>query len=204
MDELQLSASELAAAGVSWNSLAVSFRPGFDFQQPLMSHVRDFLLVSNRDRAQVGQEAIISGDLISGNERAPLPAEYAQHQQHLEQLRTDGFFKIDTSWGLSELVGDSVRDEVSLRLGDDDFSQIRRVKVGRGDWLNSDDDIDGLDDLKRSLVPRIEAIAKSYLGDDTDFNGGYVALRLPARDMSWQEYLSGLWHHDSCGNRVKV
>eukprot|EP00966_Prymnesium_polylepis_P320557 7376936-Prymnesium_polylepis.1 len=47
------------------------------------------------------------------------------------------------------------------------------------------------------------AIAKSYLGEDADWNGGYVALRLPARMMEADEYKSGYWHHDRCGQRVK-
>ena len=199
-----IDATRAAAAGVSWNSVAVSFKPGFDFNAPLMGDIEELLSSSDRWLQHEGSETIINADLKAGNERPPLPPEHTGDQRFLDQLRTDGFFKIDTSWALHEVIPGQVKEQVARRLGGDDYSRIRKHKVGRGDWMEPDEPIPGLEGLTGRLLPRISAIARSYLGEDSDYNGGYVALRLPARDMDSGEYFSGLWHHDGCGNRVKV
>ena len=202
--ENPIDVSRAAAAGVSWNSVAISFKPGFDFDSPLMGEIKGLLSSSDRWVQHEGAQAIISADLKASNERPPLPPEHANDQRFLDQLRTDGFFKIDTSWALSDVVADHTTEQVSRRLGGDDYSEIRHHRVGRGDWLEADEPIPGLQELTARLLPRITVISRSYLGEDSDYNGGYVALRLPARNMDSQEYFSGLWHHDGCGNRIKV
>eukprot|EP00966_Prymnesium_polylepis_P293856 6786636-Prymnesium_polylepis.2 len=202
--EHPIQAARLAEAGVNWNSVAMSFKPGFDYSQPLMGDIKAGLLKSSRRGLQNNAiDAILAGDHYSATERPPLPAEHAHNQPFLDKLRTDGFFKIDQSWGLRSKISDDAREEVKWRLGNDDFGSIRKHTVGRGDWNGDDGPIPGIDELKDHIVPTISAIARSYLGEDSDYNNGYVALRLPARQMWQDEYISGLWHHDGCSNRIK-
>jgi len=201
--ENPIDTKELSAAGVTWNSLAVAFKPGFDYGQPIMGEVRRMLLSDDRETQNLGMEAVLSSDHVGAKERPPLPAAHAPHQKQLDALRTDGYFKIDSSWGLAQRLPKPTRDVIHARLGGGDFSRIRKQQIGRGDWTDPDEPIPGLDDLTSHLVPTIRAIATSYLGEDTDYNGGYVALRLPANHMDWGKYISGLWHHDGCSNRVK-
>ena len=50
------------------------------------------------------------------------------------------------------------------------------------------------------------ALARSYMGNDTTFNGVQI-LRHPAHNIVLSDgrsyFASGPWHHDRCGRRVK-
>ena len=47
-NDIRIDPSQAAIAGVSWNAVAISFSPGFDFAQPLMSKIIELLGSSGR------------------------------------------------------------------------------------------------------------------------------------------------------------
>ena len=46
-------------------------------------------------------------------------------------------------------------------------------------------------------------IVRTYLGNDT-MQGHSIILSLAGRDLNVSEYISGQWHHDRCGRRLKA
>ncbi len=53
--------------------------------------------------------------------------------------------------------------------------------------------------LEETIFPWVH----DYLGDDYEFSG-YNVIKLTKHLKSKDQYVSGNWHHDRCGKRVKV
>lgn len=194
-------------AGMSWNSIAVAFIPSFDFKHPpsIFSKLKTMLQSPRRKRQHIALDAIIQGDLESSRPKPQLPRDNTYLDPLLRQLRQRGFFKIDSSWGLTGPLAKEAAIAVSATL-ETPSSDIRKYVVGRSPdkgQLSRDRIASGVEDLAKHVMPKLKSIATSYLGQDTDYDGGYVALHLPSHSLSHHEYVSGLWHHDRCGNRLK-
>ena len=82
------------------------------------------------------------------------------------------------------------------------FARIVVSPYAAGRHTQGESRIAGMAPLLDHLMPTLRAIARAYLGPDAAF-GGYTVLRLFGRDLSEHEYLSGNWHHDRCGRRLK-
>lgn len=114
-------------------------------------------------------------------------------------LAAHGHAPIDASWGFSALLR---RNGLARRL-------IRRLgvnKVGDGDGpiasiRTSENDTDLLN-LTRAVLDRVSPLADAYFGMPASF-GIPTLLLLPGRNRSSSEYVSGLFHHDRCGRRLK-
>jgi hypothetical protein len=45
------------------------------------------------------------------------------------------------------------------------------------------------------------ALANAYFNDTV--YSGYTVLRIASHDIPFKDYISGMWHHDRCGRRIK-
>jgi hypothetical protein len=61
--------------------------------------------------------------------------------------------------------------------------------------------VPGLDALEKRAVPRMLALANAYFNDTV--YSGYTVLRIASHDIPFKDYISGMWHHDRCGRRIK-
>ena len=111
----------------------------------------------------------------------------------LRSLRRHGCLSVPT-WGL---------DLSSLRTEAEKALETRGHKFSSGAFHRAEvpslPSIEPL--LKDAAVARI---VQSYLGGGAVRYDGLTILRLASRPLMATEYISGLWHHDRCGRRLKL
>lgn len=121
---------------------------------------------------------------------APLQAAIPTHRLARE-LSARGYAHVE-DWGLDV---DALQRAV-------DASGI----TARGGWMGGRQVRSHLGPLPinfTALRDTLFAAARDYLGDDAELSG-YSVLRLGGRLDSADEYVSGKWHHDRCGRRLKA
>ena len=124
----------------------------------------------------------------------------------LQNLDCDGYAKVDR-WGLPPSLVDELAKEVNEKL---DLIVARR-RAGRSQlstavistsWAK----LATLEADKGRLFLHNSSLLRTavgYLGLDAELTG-YSALRLSNSLKSNSQYLSGKWHHDRCGARLKA
>lgn len=114
----------------------------------------------------------------------------------LRQLFSDGVARIDASWGFGDI----------LRRGDLAGLLRRRLDALGGDNIFNMKAEEGeqapMRHIAAAVLARLQPMASSYLGAEAAY-GGCKLLLLPGRNLTIKEYISGLWHHDRCGRRLK-
>jgi hypothetical protein len=104
----------------------------------------------------------------------------------------DGFVRFD-NYGLDidHLVAESMA--ALKKAGNQPDNAITTGKMEKG----------GLQSISPILQSKeILELASAYLGDDVRI-AGYKVVRLGSK-VTTKEYISGIWHHDSCGSRIKL
>ena len=114
----------------------------------------------------------------------------------LRQLFWHGVARIDASWGFGDILrrGD-LAGLLRRRLDALGDQSIYNMKAEDGEQMP-------MRNLTAAVMARLRPVASSYLGADAAY-GGCKLLLLPGRNLTSREYISGLWHHDRCGRRLK-
>jgi hypothetical protein len=111
----------------------------------------------------------------------------------MRQLWTQGLARINASWGFGQILRtNNLAGLLRRRLDDSGKDALVRTDAPELAFRN----------LSEAVLSRLRPIAASYIGTRATY-GGCKLLRLPGRNMTAQEYLSGMWHHDRCGRRLK-
>lgn len=119
----------------------------------------------------------------------------------MRQLWTQGVAHIDASWGFRTLLHKNglaslLRSELDS-TGDKNLVHILGQKALLGKHSSA-----AFEEFSTAVLSRLRPVASSYLGGPAAF-GGCKLLRMPGRNITAGEYVSGLWHHDRCGRRLK-
>jgi hypothetical protein len=184
--------------GMAWNSLGIGFPWGWDFSSSLMHDILEphFFYSGIRDQPTL-QKIMIEMD----HRRAPFGSESDAadatdrsllKNNHIYQgLRKDGFALID-DWGIDI---DALSREVDEALAGS------RSVVRRGAAVLYNGPLSSLTSILANKTVRDAAL--HYLGNDAELSG-YESLRLTDGLATESQYISGYWHHDRCGHRLKA
>jgi len=117
----------------------------------------------------------------------------------LNGLHRDGFAIVD-NFGLSQRQMDQLSHEANTALNE------TLGKAGREPPLvKTARELPSLQPILENVTIRTTICA--YLGGVSARDcvlSGYITMRLTNALVSTSQYISGLWHHDACGRRVKV
>ena len=174
--------------GMSWNSLGVGFPREWDFSGSLMRHVLEpyFLYTGIRDQPSL-QRVVVAMDHRANKP----PATPATRNSLFQSLSRNGYALVD-QWGIDI---DALAFEAETALA----GNHKVVRRGAAIVYNG---------ALRSIAPVLQnstlrAAAAAYLGSDTEITG-YEVLRLTDGLATESQYISGYWHHDRCGHRLKA
>lgn len=194
-------------AGVRFNSVGAQFDRSFaaaDTSQTA-AVINSFVqvLLSGTRSSQPSTERVILKYDVEKHHRRTRRATAARDKLAAQHLNQHGFFVFDNSWGLQTAFGTKLKRGVYTALHNHSRTEVYGgVRKYQALHSGSAPPVPGLATLERLAVPRMLALATAYLGPDVVYSG-YTVLRLPGRNLSVSEYLSGVWHHDRCGRRVK-
>lgn len=107
-------------------------------------------------------------------------------------LLRDGFVKVG-SWGIDV---EALSSQAMHAL---DASPVVR-RGGLSSWTSSHAPLPALAPLLQNET--IARVLRAYLGGQVRYDG-HVVLRLN-QNLTIDDYLSGYWHHDRCGRRLKL
>ena len=111
----------------------------------------------------------------------------------MRQLWTHGVAPFNASWGFGEILRTN---------GLASFLRHRLDNESRDKMVLLDAPAEAIRHLSEAVLSRLRPIALSYLGGQATY-GGCKLLLLPGRNLTAKEYISGMWHHDRCGRRLK-
>ena len=188
----------------SWNSVGVAFPLGWDYTSPFQSNVLEpFYLLTGPKRQVEAMQNLLRFD-HRHRRRLDDGAFCARRLSMLHNLACDGFAQT-SSWGLPDSFVDSLARESHGILE----AVARRPGTPKGIVVAS-----GHSNEIRALSSRwgkaflenstLMHLAREYVARDVVVSG-YELVRL-TNDLNAhpEQYDSGLWHHDRCGNRVKA
>lgn len=179
--------------GMAWNSLGVAFPEGWDFSSSLMRHVLEphFLYTGIRDQPSL-QQVVLTLDHRLDVMRRPLSrGDHVSSNPLLQGLSRDGFVLVD-DWGIDM---DALSAEVETAIESD-----HRV-IRRGAAVVYNGELQYLAPLLKNAT--LLSAAHAYLGRRAELTG-YEVLRLTDGLATESQYISGYWHHDRCGRRLKA
>ena len=189
-------------SGLCYNCLGVAFSRAFDLKSRLFTDGVLPLLLSGSSTYKEQRplmQVILNFDVLNGPRFLPQHFPHDEDQM-LRMLRRDGFAYFDTSLQLAALLEGEPTRTITNAL--DRVSQAApNIRVLFVDGRNASVSAASASLVERAL-PRLMPLATSYLGANATY-GGLKALRLKAGNISATEYVSGLWHHDRCGRRLK-
>mmetsp|Transcript_58958 Transcript_58958/g.133484 ORF Transcript_58958/g.133484 Transcript_58958/m.133484 type:complete len:356 (+) Transcript_58958:85-1152(+) len=210
--------SEVGSGRLAWNSAGVSFPRGFGAALEFVEEtlIPDFLFVGSGARANAS-ELMLCHDLYVKNDSrcvrglsdqkslrgtpkagaaVDLDLQFADNKVDslLAKLRRDGFILID-DWGID---ADELSAEVEQRLAEQKPRNKRQATMQHKSYRGPLSTMSAV--LKNETVRKL---VLKYLGGDAILSG-HTALRLKNGLSSTQDYVSGLWHHDRCGRRLKA
>ena len=188
-------------AGLCYNCLGVAFTRTFDFTSQFFTTGVLPLLLSGSSAYKEQRplmKVIIDFDVLNRHWSVPQPPSHID--QTLSTLRRDGFAYIEESLQLAPLLEGAPTLAIARALD-------RASEAAPSNHVHFVDGSQGVvSDAATSMVaralPRLQALAIDYLGANTSY-GGLKALRLAAGPITPEEYVSGMWHHDRCGRRLK-
>lgn len=199
-----------ARAGFSWNCVGVIHAPDNCAAQCLEDLQPLAMEPGNMEQNRI-QALMIENDLVESLSRTEYRLQKRLGRQQgmqmqaasagastLSDLQRNGFAPITASWGLrSILVESGVLQESRALLdgAEQAAAAINKPVVHPGS-------IGGMSRLLAVLNERLLPIARAYLGRDAELSG-FQLFRLPA-SLSLRDYISGHWHHDRCGRRLKA
>ena len=200
-------------AGLCFNSLGLSFSPEWDFGSELMrGPVNSILTSGSRPTQQKATRIVLANDMTahqrtrrSRRADGPTPANASAMLDDLDRV---SFAMIDREWNLAQLLRGKPYHSIlrAFNTTTDSNNAYARVVVPPGQdarvQKEQEAHLQGMDLLREQLLPTLRAVAKAYIGPDAAY-GGYTLLRLFGKDLSEVDYLSGNWHHDRCGRRLK-
>ena len=195
-----ISVATAVAAGVRYNSLGVSFA---SHRQP-PSSVVELLLSGTRASQRTTGQIILDADAAPRRRHKDAASSLALGlKPEVKQLINHGYVTFNHTWGLRKAFGSALKEGVRLALSNHSrtevFGGVSKYQALHG--LGAPQ-VPGLDALEKRAVPRMLALATAYLGNDTVYSG-YTVLRMASHDIPVKDYISGLWHHDRCGRRIK-
>lgn len=219
--------AEAIASGLFVGSLGVAFGARWNFSSLLAQHVKESLLLHGNLQERRLQLAFLHDDhelrpikqrqgitqhvhpwpsLDSNSlhnaagpqrsmQKAGMP--WAGVDEAANELERLGVFRFDgAAWGLRNALGsDALRHLDAVHGG-------KATAVSSKGWSPH---LQGVGSSLRHVVglalARFRSLAEAYLGqvEVSSIN----MLRLPARELSTKEYVSGIHHHDRCGRRLK-
>ncbi|KAJ1456738.1 hypothetical protein M885DRAFT_616094 [Pelagophyceae sp. CCMP2097] len=219
-------ARAVAAGGLCWNDAGCSF--GWDWAASpttrALEDAVDTVLASGTKASQRQAAAAVRRFDAPAFSRARCSGGASL----AARLECDGYAAVD-DWGLAPRFLDALRREV-----DEKFHQLAEVRLNRtsekdrrrhkhekqasrlllrgwpkshseavltfGEPLQTLESEEGRRFLLNSTL--LQGV-RDYLGDETTL-AGYAALRLTAELADVADYVSGIWHHDRCGRRLKA
>ena len=156
-------------AGFAWNPLGVAFTQGvFDFQMPQEREFRRAVL--EKLLPEYDRHVLLYDHVRWHGPNYARSAKHANGGIEADQLYRDGFAKIDSSWGLAEVLTERLRDAISSRL----HQNVRTEQARFAHALQPGDEPPSttanlpelVDTLLPHLLPRLGRVARAYLGDD--------------------------------------
>jgi len=114
----------------------------------------------------------------------------------LLHLHRDGFVRVEDFAAYGVDMDELVRQALQA------LSQRGRAHATRHPlaWISSYSDLPALQPLLES--PALAHVIHGYLGGSARYDG-HVTFRI-ADGLETDEYLSGYWHHDRCGRRIRL
>ena len=117
------------------------------------------------------------------------------------ELSSRGVARLSREWNFSHVVRSSGLLEAAR-------AELDRRSANAGDagapppLVQVSQSMAGLDATMRVASAALGPVARAYLGGAAVLSG-VMLLRLEA-NLSQQRYVSGMWHHDRCGRRLKA
>ena len=200
-------------AGLCYNSLGLSFSSEWDFGSELMrGPVNRILTSGSRSKQQEAARIVLANDVAAqrqtGRSRGIDGPTAANASAMVDELDRASYAKIDRQWKLAELLMGKPHHSMLMALNttatfNNAFAHVW-VPPGQNasEKREQEAHIYGMGLLREQLLPTLRAVARAYIGPEATY-GGYTLLRLFGRDLSEADYVSGNWHHDRCGRRLK-
>ena len=180
-----------ALSTLEWNAYGYTFPQEYNFSTAIFQEtLSPMFLYSGERRQQTAQRAVVAADFDGWPLRVGRGVTKGGRS-----LRKYGYAMIDESWGLSKLLTGPTGLARAISATLDAASKGRHANqnlvgsVGSGRVAGVD-----LGPLLSVLQPRLEALARNYLGDDAQLT------QLSAK----RNASSQMWHHDRCGRRLKA
>ena len=192
-----------ACAGFSYNALGLALSHARR-SAARMDAVLEILSCGTRSSQRKSTRTMLEHDLayrkVSRESRA---LHRGDSSAAMHALSRNGYAAvIDSSWGLAAVLSGGLLERIHGRLRA--YTKKSGVAIYNVDAEPpSFPHPPGMRRLLDLLLPRLTALATSYMGP-TLFRG-YTLLRLPGRlaNLDSNEYNPILWHHDRCGRRLK-
>ena len=201
-----ISAEWARSADVQFSSVGVNFgrtalAAGASQKAATINSVAKLLLTGTRASQPLLESVILKYDVEKHRRGARHAA--ARDRPAVQQLNEHGYVMFDHSWGLQAAFGTGFEQGVHTALTNhtrtEVYGGVRKYVALHAAFAPP---APGLATLEQLAVPRMMALAIAYLGSDAVYSG-YTVLRLPGHNLKLSEYVSGNWHHDRCGRRVK-
>lgn len=198
------------ARGFSWNAIGCSFPPDWRYDSSESEMLQNYSILTGTPLQQAAEQVMLQHDHLRKDATHSRVCRRKQAMNSLlRSLECDGYATI-RDWGLPMAFIDDLAKEafvnIDLRAKEltrtkkDWKSQNKPIVLSSGAQLKTLETSLGQTFWQNSTLLRT---AVQYLGPGAEL-AGYETLHLSNELKSVSQYLSGRWHHDRCGARLKT